>query len=59
VIGSWRKIRDDELHNLYSSPNIIVVIISRRMKWAGRVTCMGEIRNAYRILTGNMWFLKK
>jgi hypothetical protein len=40
------------LHNLYSSPNIIRMIQSRRMRWAGHVARMGEIRNAYRILGG-------
>jgi hypothetical protein len=36
--GSWRKLHNDELHNLYSSPNIVRVIKSRRMRWAGHVT---------------------
>jgi hypothetical protein len=40
--GSQRKLRNDELHNLYSSPNIIRVIKSRRMMWAGHVACMGR-----------------
>jgi hypothetical protein len=39
--GSWRKLHNDELHNLYSSPNIVRVIKSRRMRWAGHVACMG------------------
>jgi hypothetical protein len=43
---------NEELHNLYSSPNIIRMIKSRRMKWAGHVARMGETRNAYRILVG-------
>jgi hypothetical protein len=42
----------DELHNLYSSPNIVRVIKSRRMRWAGHVTRMGEGRGVYRILVG-------
>jgi hypothetical protein len=42
-----------ELHNLYSSPSIIRMIKSRRMRWAGHVARMGEKRNAYRILVGN------
>jgi hypothetical protein len=42
-----------ELHNLYSSPNIIRIINSRRMRWAGHVARMGEKSNAYRILVGN------
>jgi hypothetical protein len=40
--GSWRKLHNDELHNLYSSPNIVRVIKSRRMRWAGHVARMGE-----------------
>jgi hypothetical protein len=43
---------NEELHNLYSSPSIIRIIKSRRMKWAGHVVRMGEKRNAYRILLG-------
>jgi hypothetical protein len=39
---SWRKVHNDELHNLYSSPNIVMVIKSRRMRWAGHVERMGE-----------------
>jgi hypothetical protein len=50
--GSWRKLRNDELHDLYSSPNIIRVIKSRRMRWAGHVARMGEGRGAYRVLVG-------
>jgi hypothetical protein len=41
--GSWRKLYNDEIHGLYSSPNIIRVIKSRRMKWAGHVARMGEV----------------
>jgi hypothetical protein len=43
---------NEELHNLYSSPSIIRVINSRRMRWAGHAARMGERRNAYRILVG-------
>jgi hypothetical protein len=43
---------NEELHNLYSSPNIIRMIKSRRMRWAGHVARMWEKRNAYRILVG-------
>jgi hypothetical protein len=39
--GSWRKLHNDELHNLYSSPNIVRVIKSKRMRWAGHVAHMG------------------
>jgi hypothetical protein len=52
VIGGWRKLHNEELHNLYSSPSIIRIIKSRRMRWAGHVARMGEKRNAYRILVG-------
>jgi hypothetical protein len=50
--GSWRKLHNDELHSLYSSPNIVRVIKSRRMRWAGHVACMGEGRGVYRVLVG-------
>jgi hypothetical protein len=53
VTGGWKKLHNEELHNLYSSPSIIRVIKSRRMRWAGHATRMGERRNAYRILVGN------
>jgi hypothetical protein len=42
--GSWRKLLNDELHNLYSSPNIVRVIKSRRMRWVGHAARMGEGR---------------
>jgi hypothetical protein len=51
--GLWRKLHNDELHGLYSSPNIIVrVIKSRRMMWAGHVACMWEGKGVYRVLVG-------
>jgi hypothetical protein len=50
--GSWRKLHNDELHNLYSSPNIVWVTKSRRMSWAGHVARMGEGRGVYRVLVG-------
>jgi hypothetical protein len=50
--GSWRKLHNDELHSLYSSPNIIRVIKSRRMRWAGHVGRIGEGRGVYRVLVG-------
>jgi hypothetical protein len=50
--GSWRKLYNDELHSLYSSPNIVRVIKSRRMSWAGSVARMGERRGVYRVLVG-------
>jgi hypothetical protein len=52
VTGEWRKLHNEELHNLYSSPNIITQIKSRRMRWAGYVARMGEERNVYRVLMG-------
>jgi hypothetical protein len=52
VAGDWRKLHNEELHNLYSSPNIIRMTKSRRMRWAGHVARMGETRNAYRNLVG-------
>jgi hypothetical protein len=51
-VGSWRKLHHDELHRLYSSPNIVTVIKSRRMRWAGHVARMGEGRGVYRFLVG-------
>jgi hypothetical protein len=53
VTGDWRKLHNGELHNLYSSPDIIRQIKSRRMRWAGHVACMREGRNVYRVLVGN------
>ena len=44
VTGEWRKLHNEELNNLYSSPNIVRVIKSIRMRWAGHVTCMGGKR---------------
>ncbi|KAJ4436140.1 hypothetical protein ANN_18767 [Periplaneta americana] len=49
VTGEWRKLHNTELHALYSSPDIIRNIKSRRLRWAGHVACMGESRNAYRM----------
>jgi hypothetical protein len=52
VTGEWRKLHSGELHNLCSSSDIIRQIKSRRMRWAGHVTRMGEGRNVYRVLVG-------
>jgi hypothetical protein len=52
VTGEWRKLHNEELHILYSSPNIIKQIKSRKMRWAGHVACMGEGRNVYKVLIG-------
>jgi hypothetical protein len=51
-MGGWRKLHNEELHNLYSSPSIIRIIKLRRMRWAGHVARMGEKRNVYRLLVG-------
>jgi hypothetical protein len=52
VTGGWRRLYNEELHNLYSSPSIIRVIKSKRVRWGGHVARMREKRNAYRILVG-------
>jgi hypothetical protein len=52
VMGGWGKLHNEELHNLYSSPSIIRIITSRRMRWAGHVARMREKRNVYRLLVG-------
>jgi hypothetical protein len=52
VTGEWRRLHNEELNDLYSSSNLIRVIKSRRMRWAGHVARMGEGRDAYRVLVG-------
>jgi len=52
VTWDWRRLYNEELNDLYSSPNIVRVIKSRRMRWAGHVACMGEGRGVYRVLVG-------
>jgi hypothetical protein len=52
VTGERKKLHNEELHELYSSPSIIRRIKARRMRWAGHVVRMGEKRNAYRLLVG-------
>jgi hypothetical protein len=52
VTGGWRKMHNEELHGLYSLPSIVRVIKARRMRWAGHVAHMGEVRGAYNILVG-------
>jgi len=54
VTGDWRRLHNEELNDLYSSPNIVWVIKSRRMRWAGHVTHMGEERGVYRVLVGKL-----
>jgi hypothetical protein len=53
VTGEWRKLHNEELHNLYSSPDIIRQIKSRRMSWAGHVARVGQERKMYKVLVGN------
>jgi hypothetical protein len=50
VTGGWRKMHNEELHGLYSSPSIVTVIKATRMRWAGHVVHMWEVRGAYNIL---------
>jgi len=52
VTGEWMRLHKEELNDLYSSPNIVRVIKSRRMRWAGHVACMGEDMGVYRVLVG-------
>jgi hypothetical protein len=52
VTGEWRKLHKEELHDLYSSPSIIRIIKSKRMRWVGHIARMGKKRNTYRLLVG-------
>jgi hypothetical protein len=52
VTGGWRKLHKEELHSLYSSPSIVRIIKSRRIRWTGHVARMGDKRNVYRLLVG-------
>jgi hypothetical protein len=52
VTGEWRRLHNEELNDLYLSPNIVRMIKSRRMRWAGHVARMGEGRGTYRVLVG-------
>jgi hypothetical protein len=52
VTREWRKLHNEELHILYSSPTVLRVIISRRMRWAGHVARMERVRGLYRVLVG-------
>ena len=53
VTGEWKRLHNEELNDLYSSPNIVRVIKSRRMRWAGYVARVGEAIGVYRFLVGN------
>jgi hypothetical protein len=53
VAGEWRKLHNEKLRNLYLSPNIIIQIKSRRMRWAEHVAHMGEERKVYKVLVVN------
>jgi hypothetical protein len=59
VTGGWRKLHNEELHNLYSSPSIITIIKSRRMRWAGHVDTKEEKRNEEITLVGESETSKK
>ena len=52
ITGEWKKLHNVELHALYSSPNIIRILKSRQLRWAGHVSRMEQFRNAYRVLVG-------
>jgi hypothetical protein len=52
IMGEWRRMHNEELNDLYASPNIVRLIISRRMRWAGHVALMGEENGVYRFLVG-------
>jgi hypothetical protein len=52
VLGEWRKLHNEELHNLYSFPDIIRQFKSRQIRWAGHVACVGEEREVYKVLVG-------
>ena len=52
VTGEWRKLHNHELSDLYSLPNIVRVVKSRRMKWTGHVAHMGKGRDVHRVLVG-------
>ena len=54
VTGEWRKLRNEELNDLYSLPNIVRVVKSKRMRWAGHVARMGEDRGVHRVLVGSL-----
>ena len=54
VTGEWGKLHNEELRDLYSLPNIVWVVKSRRMRWAGHVARMEEVRGVHRVLVGKL-----
>ena len=52
VVGDWIRLHNKEIYDMYSSPNVIWVIKSRRMRWLGHVACTGNRRGAYKVLVG-------
>jgi hypothetical protein len=52
VVGGWRRLHNEAIHQLYTSQDVIRVIKSRRMRWAAHIACMEEVRNMYKILVG-------
>jgi hypothetical protein len=52
VTGEWKKLHNEERNDLYFSPNIVRVIKSRKMRWAGHVARMGKVKGVYRVLVG-------
>jgi hypothetical protein len=52
VTGEWRKLHNEELKDVYCSPNTVLVIISRKMRWTWHVACMGDERGVHRVLVG-------
>jgi hypothetical protein len=54
VTGGWRRLHNEEFQNVYASPNIIGKIKCKRMRWAGHVARVGEMRNAFKISSENL-----
>jgi hypothetical protein len=54
VKEEWRRLHSEELHNLYSSPNIVRQFMSRRLRWVGHAALMGEERKMYKVLVGKL-----
>jgi hypothetical protein len=52
VAESWKRLHNEELHNVYASPSVIRVVKSRRMRWRGHIACIGEMGSVYKILVG-------